>query len=90
MTLNEYIKSKRGNAKALADKLGIHKTIISQIAHDSTSTSPARCVAIEQATDGQVTRKDLRPKDWAEIWPELAAPYCCKTAAKRQSKSARG
>ena len=35
--------------------------------------SPVNCVAIEQATGGKVTRKDLRPHDWASIWPELAA-----------------
>lgn len=34
---------------------------------------PTLCVAIERATDGKVTRKDLRP-DWDLIWPELAAP----------------
>lgn len=27
---------------------------------------------IERATNGQVTRKDLRPDDWNLIWPELA------------------
>ena len=32
---------------------------------------PAVCVAIERETQGQVTRKDLRPHDWADIWPEL-------------------
>jgi DNA-binding transcriptional regulator YdaS (Cro superfamily) len=31
-----------------------------------------RCVPIERATNGAVTRKDLRPDDWQEIWPELA------------------
>ena len=30
------------------------------------------CVAIEQATGGEVTRRDLRPDDWQKIWPELA------------------
>ena len=30
-----------------------------------------RCVQIEQATNGIVTRKDLRPDDWDAIWPEL-------------------
>lgn len=35
--------------------------------------SPVNCVAIEQATGGLVTRRDLRPNDWASIWPELAA-----------------
>lgn len=33
--------------------------------------SPKLCVQIEQATDGAVTRRDLRPDDWAQIWPEL-------------------
>ncbi|MEF8755966.1 MAG: helix-turn-helix domain-containing protein [Accumulibacter sp.] len=30
------------------------------------------CAAIERATGGAVTRRDLRPDDWARIWPELA------------------
>lgn len=30
------------------------------------------CSTIELATDGQVTRRDLRPNDWQRIWPELA------------------
>ncbi len=33
-----------------------------------------RCVAIERATDGAVTRRDLRPDDWQDIWPELVQP----------------
>lgn len=31
-----------------------------------------QCVPIERETNGAVTRKDLRPNDWHEIWPELA------------------
>lgn len=31
-----------------------------------------RCTAIEVATQGVVTRKDLRPDDWQSHWPELA------------------
>lgn len=27
---------------------------------------------IEQATNGAVTRKDMRVDDWQRIWPELA------------------
>ncbi|SPA44634.1 hypothetical protein CBM2629_A150436 [Cupriavidus taiwanensis] len=30
-----------------------------------------RCVAIERATGGAVSRKDLRPNDWHLIWPEF-------------------
>jgi len=33
---------------------------------------PKRCVQIEQATNGKITRKDLRPDDWYLFWPELA------------------
>ena len=33
---------------------------------------PALCVSIERATNGAVTRRDLRPHDWYSIWPELA------------------
>lgn len=33
--------------------------------------SPENCVSIERATDGAVTRRDLRPDDWHRIWPEL-------------------
>lgn len=40
---------------------------------DSNKPLPIlRCVQIEQATNGLVTRKDLRPNDWHLIWPELA------------------
>jgi len=34
--------------------------------------SPIYAAAIERATNGQVTRRDLRPHDWMQIWPELA------------------
>jgi len=37
-----------------------------------TIPNPAYCFAIERATNGLVTRQDLRPNDWWLIWPELA------------------
>ncbi len=33
---------------------------------------PATCAAIEVFSKGKITRKDLRPNDWHEIWLELA------------------
>jgi len=33
---------------------------------------PIYAAAIERATNGLVTRRDLRPNDWWAIWPELA------------------
>ena len=29
-------------------------------------------MSIERESGGVVARKDLRPEDWGEIWPELA------------------
>lgn len=71
MTLTEYIKEARGNSADLASSLGISPSHLSQIAADSSATSPSRCVLIERFTGGQVTRRELRPNDWRDIWPEL-------------------
>ena len=35
---------------------------------------PRYCLAIERATEGAVTRRDLRPDDAHLIWPDIAAP----------------
>lgn len=32
---------------------------------------PATCTAIEVFSNGEITRKDLRPDDWSKIWLEL-------------------
>jgi len=71
MKLTDYIKAKRGNAKALADKLDISPSFLSQLANGQAPISPERAVQIEYETDGQVTRKDLFPDIWPQIWPEL-------------------
>lgn len=31
---------------------------------------PKNCIGIERATNCAVTRKDLRPDDWQQIWPD--------------------
>lgn len=72
MELKKYIDSLEwGGAKELADQLGISKSFLSQMASGVSAISPKRCVEIEIATNGAVTRRDLRPDDWYKIWPEL-------------------
>jgi len=73
MKLAEYINAKRGNAIRLASILGISPSYISQMASGYRAISPDRCIPIERATNGQVTRFDLRPTDAHLIWPEQAA-----------------
>lgn len=75
MNLKKYLLTfERGGASRFADTLGVSISFLSQMASGTAAISPARAVAIEQATNGAVTRRDLRPNDWHLIWPELAWP----------------
>ena len=62
-----------GGVGKLAAAIGISQSAVSNWRARGTSPEPVNCVAIEQATDGAVTRQDLRPSDWHLIWPELAS-----------------
>jgi DNA-binding transcriptional regulator YdaS (Cro superfamily) len=39
--------------------------------YEDRGPSPENCVGIELATEGAVSRKELRPHDWWLLWPEL-------------------
>mgnify|MGYP002132474518 CR=1 FL=1 len=32
-----------------------------------------RCAEVERVSGGTVTRRQMRPNDWQQIWPELAS-----------------
>ncbi len=61
-----------GSQKALADLLGVTRSAVNQYKADGRQVPVEHCAAIERATGGRVTRRDLRPDDWERIWPELA------------------
>ncbi|WP_243419216.1 YdaS family helix-turn-helix protein [Comamonas sp. JNW] len=72
MTLSDYIKEQgRGGLTALARKIGAHAPDLSRWAAGDRPVPVERCVAIEAATGGAVSRIDLKPVDWQQIWPEL-------------------
>lgn len=72
MKLSEYIlNGERGASLALAKKIGAHASDMSTWVNGIRSVPPLRCIDIERATNSQVTRKDLRPNDWQQHWPEL-------------------
>ena len=60
-----------GSQSALARELGLPQPVISRWAKGELEVPIIRCVQIEELTGGQVTRKQLRPDDWWQIWPEL-------------------
>lgn len=72
MNLQSYIDEDRGNATKLAAALEIPLSYLSQMATGDRSVSPEKALSIERATDGKVTRQELRPADFWKIWPDLA------------------
>lgn len=74
MKLSIYLNLQRGRAKSLAHDLQVSESLIAQWARGKP-VAAERCPAIESATEGAVSRRDLRPDDWAQIWPELAVAH---------------
>ncbi len=60
-----------GSQRALADAVGVTPGAVSQWALGIHPVPIERAVQIDRATSGAVTRRDLRPDDWGDIWPEL-------------------
>jgi hypothetical protein len=62
MKLQEYFSTEPLGARGeMADYLGISLTWMSLLIHERRTASAALAVKIEKATQGLVTRKDLRP-----------------------------
>lgn len=70
MKLSNYL-SAHGSQTQLARAIGVQPQLIWQWSTEVRKVPIERCVAIERATNGAVTRQDLRPDDWQDIWPEL-------------------
>ena len=71
MNLSEYLSQTRGRQASLAIAIGAHAPDVSRWASGSRPTPVEYAVSIERVTNGQVTRRELRPNDWMLIWPEL-------------------
>lgn len=62
-----------GGVGRLATLVGVAPPTVTQWTNGARPVSPKKAVRIEVATDGRVTRQQLCPDDWHEIWPELAS-----------------
>lgn len=71
MKLKDYAKAKRGNAAKLAKEIGVLLPVMYDWVNEKRPIPAYWCFPIEKATHGLVTRPDLRPNDWRDIWPEL-------------------
>lgn len=60
-----------GGQTQLAKIVGVTAGAVSQWVRGHRPVPIERCATIEMATNGRVSRRDLRPDDWHLIWPEL-------------------
>lgn len=72
-----------GGPTAAAKQLGATSYQTVQQWRETGSVPPRYCPAIEELLNGAVTRRDLRPDDWQDIWPELV------TKSRRRSTKER-
>lgn len=61
-----------GSQAALARIMGVKPAMVNQLIKGHRPVPIEHCLAIERATNGQVTRQALRPDDFLKIWPDLA------------------
>jgi DNA-binding transcriptional regulator YdaS (Cro superfamily) len=70
--ITSYLSSAGITQLEFAKRIGVSQSMVYQMIVGIRPVSEKTCVRIETATNGAVSRRDLRPNDWAEIWPELA------------------
>ena len=74
MKLRTYLDTlPHGGVSEFAARISVSPVYLSQLAaeQDGRVPSPTLCVVIERESQRVVQRKDLRPADWKDIWPEL-------------------
>ncbi|MFS2027668.1 transcriptional regulator [Massilia sp. CT11-137] len=75
MNLPTYLQTPGLNKAAFAREIGVSNAMLYQFEKGIRPVPPKYCPAIERASDGKVTRQELRPKDWRQTWPDLAAQH---------------
>jgi DNA-binding transcriptional regulator YdaS (Cro superfamily) len=71
MNLPTFLQTPGLNKAAFAREIGVSNAMLYQFEKGIRPVPTKYCAAIEVATGGLVTRKDLFPDDWQRIWPEL-------------------
>ena len=77
--ISKYLEKSGVTKSEFARRISVTPGMVFQLARGDLLPSEKLSVRIELATGGALKRQDLRPNDWAEIWPELNAPSqpCC-------------
>lgn len=73
MDLPTWINQQYGRGVLLAKSLGVQPPVVSDWVTGKKAVPASRCQAIVRLTNGAVSLQELRPDDWSDYWPNLAA-----------------
>jgi DNA-binding transcriptional regulator YdaS (Cro superfamily) len=82
--------SQVGGVTNLARALGVTPQAVCFWRDGKRKIPAEKCSAVELATAGATSRKDLRPDDWREIWPELASAIVSQPQPAAQAGAEQG
>ena len=71
-----FFRLSKQERKEFAEKVGTSVGHLTNFCYGYTSLAAKACVLIERESKGEVSRRNLMPNDWHEIWPELAEVRC--------------
>jgi DNA-binding transcriptional regulator YdaS (Cro superfamily) len=72
MNLSTYLSQERGRKAALAKFLDVPPGDVTRWLKGQRPIPDKYGAGIERFTGGLVTRQELFPDEWRDIWPELA------------------
>lgn len=87
--LKSWLGAERGRATKLAHHLGVPPSFVTKMGEGEKAVPVAHGAAIEQFTDGAVTRQQMFPADWQRIWPELLAHECATDTSTEAATATR-
>lgn len=72
MNISNYLSKAGISQSDFARELDVPPALIYQWLRGLRPVAVKHCMKIEAKTGGEVSRRDLRPDDWHQIWPELS------------------
>ena len=85
MQLKDYLSKKRGRQAALARAIGAHASDLCDWASGERPIPFKYGAPIERETGEEVTRQEMFPDNWKEIWPELADKKQAPRSTKKKA-----
>jgi DNA-binding transcriptional regulator YdaS (Cro superfamily) len=87
MKLIDYLLETNTKKADFARAIKVPDALLYQWLNELRPVAPKHCPAIEAATGGKVTRKELRPDDWQDIWPDLVSGAPCSSPSQYDRRS---